>query len=321
MMYFLHTGRQLSFASSVHHMHLCAQTECCSGSIHGNVSAAYNCYLLAQVDWRIVIITEGLHQVASGQILVGREYTVGVLTWNSHELGKSCAGTDEYGLKAFLIHQLVYGHGFTDDNIGLNLNAQFPYIVDFRLYHAGLWKTEFRNSICKHAAWLMKGFKNSYFISHLCKVACAGKSCRAGTDYSNLDAVGFLWLSRYESIFPGPVCHETLQLSDGNRLAFDAADTFAFALALLRAYPSAYCGKGAGFCYGICCILKFSFFYFCNELWYIDGNRASLDTFCILTVNAAGSFFLGFFLVISQTYFLKIRCPLLWVLFPYGYLL
>ena len=97
MMYFLHTGRQLSFASSVHYMHLCAQTKCCSGSIHGNVSAAYNCYLLAQVDWRIVIITEGLHQVASGQILVGREYTVGVLTWNSHELGKSCAGTDEYG--------------------------------------------------------------------------------------------------------------------------------------------------------------------------------------------------------------------------------
>ena len=66
-----------------------------------------------------------LHQVASGQILVSGEYAVGVLARNSHKLGKSCAGTDEYGLIAFLIHQLVYGHGFTDDNIGLNLNAQF----------------------------------------------------------------------------------------------------------------------------------------------------------------------------------------------------
>ena len=167
----------------------------------------------------------------------------------------------------------------------------------------------------------MKGFKNGYFVSHLCEVARAGKSCRAGTDYSYLDAVGFLRLSRYESVFPGPVRHETLQFSDGDRLAFDAADTFAFALALLRAYTSAYCWQGAGFCYGICRILKFSFFYFCNELWNVDGNRASLDTFGILTVNAAGSFFLCLFLVISQTYFLKIRCPLLWVLFPYGYLL
>ena len=117
-------------------MHLCAQTECCSGSIHGNVSAAYNCYLLAQVDWRIVIITEGLHQVASGQILVGREYTVGVLTWNSHELGKSCAGTDEYGLKA---SSSISSSMVTDlpmITLVSILTPSFPYVVDFRLYHA-----------------------------------------------------------------------------------------------------------------------------------------------------------------------------------------
>ena len=108
----------------------------------------------------------------------------------------------------------------------------------------------------------MERLKNGHLISHLGQVSCTGKPCRAGTDDSHLHAVGLIRLCRYKSMLPGPVSHKTLQLSDGNRLSLDAADTFSFTLALLGAHTSAHSWKGAGLCYGIGCILEFSFLYF-----------------------------------------------------------
>ena len=104
MVNLLHTGRKLCFTSSVYHMNLSAQTESGSCSVHGNVSAAYDYNLLAGCDGCIIIVAEGLHQVASCQVLVGREYAVGVLARDAHELGKTSAGTDKYGGEALLVH-------------------------------------------------------------------------------------------------------------------------------------------------------------------------------------------------------------------------
>ena len=96
----------------------------------------------------------------------------------------------------------------------------------------------------------MKGLKNSYLIAHLCQVSGAGQARRTGTNYGNSDAVGFLWLCRNNTVFSGPVSHKALQLSDGNRLALDTADTFSLALAFLRADAAADGGKGTGLCDG-----------------------------------------------------------------------
>ena len=70
-----------------------------------------------------MVVAESFHQVASCQVLIGREYTVAYLTRNAHEHGKSCTGTDEYSFKAFFFHELVDRGGFTDNHVRLNLNT------------------------------------------------------------------------------------------------------------------------------------------------------------------------------------------------------
>ena len=128
-------------------MYLCAQTKCGSGSVHGYVSAAYYGYLFAQEDRCVIIVSECLHQVASGQVFICGEYAVGIFTGDSHELGKSCAGADKYGLKALFVHQLVNGYGLSDDHVCLDLNAQLLYIFNLRTNDSGLWQTEFRDTV------------------------------------------------------------------------------------------------------------------------------------------------------------------------------
>ena len=61
------------------------------------------------------------------------------------------------------------------------------------------------------------------------------------------------------------------------------------------------------------CFFKVSFFYFMDKCRDIDGYRTALHTFCIFTVEAAGSFFHCFFFIISKTYFIKIGCSYLWM--------
>ncbi len=60
--------------------------------------------------------------------LVCREYTACILTRDTHEHRKSCTGTDEYRIKAFLFHQLIDLYGFTDDNVGLDIHTECFYV-------------------------------------------------------------------------------------------------------------------------------------------------------------------------------------------------
>ena len=246
VMNFLCTGRKLSFATTVNDMYLSAETKSGSCSIHSYVSAANNCNFLAVCDWCIIVITESFHQVVSGQELVGREYAVGVLTRDSHEHRKTSTGTDEYSFKALFVHQLVDGGGFTDNNVGLDLNTESLYVLNLFLYNSALRKTELRNTIYQYAAGFVKSLKDGYIVTHFCQIAGTGQSGRTRTDDGYLLAVFLSRSIRFDTVLACPVSYETLQFTDGNRFSFDTADTFTLTLALLGADTSADSGKCAG---------------------------------------------------------------------------
>ena len=320
MMNLLHTGGKLFFASSVYDMYLSAKAKSGSCRIHGHVSAADHCNLLSAHDRGIGILTEGLHQIASGQVFVGGEYAVGVLTGDSHEFGKSCAGADKYGGKTFLIQKLIDGNGFSHNHISLDFNAQRLHVFNFLLHYGFLGKTEFRNTINQHAAGLMKRLKNGHIIAHFGEISRAGKTCRSGTDYGYLFTLLFRSAFRLNAVFSGPVSHIALQLSNGNGLSLDASDALSFALALLRADAAADGRQGRRSADHLIGGLHISFFHLLNKAGNVDGYRTALYALCVFAVNASGSLFHRFFFIISQADLLKVGRSYLCILFPDGYL-
>ena len=110
-------------------------------------------------------------------------------------------------------------------------------------YNCLLWQTELRNTINKHAASFMKGFKDLHVITHLGQITGTCQSCRTGTDNSNLLAFLLLGRNRCNIVLSCPICCKTLKLTDGDRLTLDTEDTLAFTLGFLRAYTAAYCRK------------------------------------------------------------------------------
>ena len=167
----------------------------------------------------------------------------------------------------------------------------------------------------------MQCLEDGYVIAHLCQIACAGKACRAGTDNSDLLALLLCCGGGLDAMLSCPVSYETLQLADGYGLALNTTDTLAFALALLGAYTSAYCGQCAGFAYYLICIFDIAFFNFCYESMDIDGNGAALDAACILAIDAACSLCHSLFLVITKAYLSEVLCSYRRLLLPYGHLL
>ena len=302
-------------------MYLCTKTKRCSCSVHCYVSATYNCNFFAVENRSIVIFTECFHKIISCQILIGREYTICLLSRNSHKHRKAGTGTDKYSLKAFFFQKLIDSYGFSNNNICFNFNAKRFYIFYFFCNNLVLWKTEFRNSIYKNAACFVKCLKNCHIISHFCKVARTGKTSRTGTDDCDFMTIFLFCRSWFDSVLFCPVCNKTLQLTDRNRLTLDAADTFSLALTFLRTYTSTYCRKCAGFADHLISCFHISFFYFMDKCRNINGNRAALYTFCIFTVNAACCFFHCFFFVISKTNFFKVLCTNFRSLFSYWYFL
>ena len=113
-------------------------------------------------------------------------------------------------------------------------------------YNARLRKTELRNTVNQNAAGFVKCLKDGYIVTKFSQIACTGQSGRTGTDHSNFLAVFLCRSSRFDAVLSCPVSYETLQFTDGNSFALDAADTFALTLALLRADTAADSGKCAG---------------------------------------------------------------------------
>src|SRR5699024_6334695 len=123
--------------------------------------------------------------------------------------------------------------------------------------------------------------------------------------------------NRFNIIFKSIVGNKSLQLSDRHRLAFDSSDAFSLTLGLLRADTSADRRKGAGLSDHLVCFLNITFLDFMDESWNIDGYRTSLDTFCILAVQASRRLVHCFFQIISKTNLVKVRCTYFRILLPY----
>ena len=316
-----HSGRKLRFTSSVYDMYLSAKAECCSRGIHGNVAAAYDSDFLSCYDRSIIAVVKRFHQIASCQVLVGREYAVGVLARDTHEHWKSCSGSDEYSLKSFLFHELIDGCGFTDDNICLKLHTKFFDFLNLFRDNLLLRKTEFRNTVHKHAAQLVERLEYSHVISHLRQISRTGQSCRAGTDDCHLVAVHCLRSYRLDIMLKRVICHESLQLTDRYRLALDPADTLTLTLGLLRADTSADRRKRAGLSNHLICFFDISCLHFADEARDINGYRTSCDTFRILAVNTSCRLFHSLFHIVSEANLLEVRRTYLRVLLSYRHFL
>ena len=302
-------------------MYLCAKTKCSSCSVHGNVTTAYNCNFLAVCDRGIIILAECFHQVVTCQILISGEYAVCLLTRDSHEHRKSGTGSDKYSLEALILKKLVDSYGFTDDNVGLDLNTERFYVLYLSSNDFVFRKTKLRNTVNKNAACFVKSLEDSYIIAHLCKVSGTGKSGRTGTDYSYLVSVLLCCRNWLDAVLFRPVSNETLQLTDGNSFALHTADTSSLTLCLLRTYTSADSRKSTGLTDDLVCFLEVSFFYFMNEARDIDGNRTSFHTFCFLTAKAAVRFFHCLFFIITKANLFKVRSTYLRSLLSDWYLL
>ena len=122
-------------SAAVHHVHLGAQPLGAAGGVHGHVAAADHGHGLAlQVhDGRVAVLAVGLHQVDTGQELVGGIDALQVLAGDIHEHGQARAGTDEHRLKAVLLHQLVDGDGAAHHGVRLHLDAHGLQSVHFLL--------------------------------------------------------------------------------------------------------------------------------------------------------------------------------------------
>ena len=96
--------------------------------------------------------------------------------------------------------------------------------------------------------------------------------------------VGLLCADRFDIMFQRIICNETLQLTDGDRLALDSADTLAFTLALLRAHTAADRRKRRGFCDYLCSLLVVAFLNLLDKARNVDGNGTSAHALRILAL-------------------------------------
>ena len=161
----------------------------------------------------------------------------------------------------------------------------------------------------------MERLEDRHVISHSGKVARTGQSRGAGADHGYLFAQLFLCSFGGNSVLPCPVRSKTLQLADGNRFALNTPDTFALALALLRADTSADCRQGGRTADYLICLFHIAALHLLDKARNIDRHRAPFNTLGIFTVNASGSLFHCLFHIIAQTYFLKVCCSLFCILF------
>ena len=274
------TGRQFFHAAAVDDVHVSAQTLGAARSVHGDVAAADDGDFLAlkRHDGRVGAVLISLHQVDTGQELVGRVNAAEVLTGDVHEHRKTRTGADEHGLEAVLAHQLVDGHDAADDHVRLDLDTEGLQAVDF-LLHDGLGKSELGDAVDQHAAGKVERFKNGDIVALLGKVARAGEAAGAGADDRDLVAVG-----RFLHVCIVPVGDKALEAADADRLALDAADALRFALRLLRADAAADGGQGRGLMNDLIGALVVLFGDLLDEFGDLDLHRAAGNAGMVLAV-------------------------------------
>ena len=314
MMYLFHSGWKLFLTTTIYDMNLSAQTKCCSCCIHCHVTTTNDSNLLASDDRCIIFIIKCFHQITSGQILICREYTVCILTRNTHKSRKTCSGTNKYRIKALVIQKLINRCCLTNNNVCLDLYAQSLYILYLSRYDTILWQTELRDSVGKNTTGLVECLKNRYIISKLCQITGTGQTCRAGTDHSNLLALLLCSRLRLDTLLSCSISHITLQLTDGNGISLDTTNTLGLTLALLWTYPATDSRKCGIFADHLICTGYIVLSHFLNESRNINIYRASLNTTWILTLQTACCLCHCLFFIISQTNLIEVCGTYLWIL-------
>ena len=307
MLYLLVTGRKLLHTAAVHHIHLGAQTLGAAGGVHSHVAAADNSDLLAlEVHNRGVRVgLIGLHQIDTGEELVGGIHALEILTGDVHKHGQTRARAHKHGLKAVFLHQLVDGDGAAHNDVGLHLHAHSLEPVHF-LLHDGLGQTELGNAVHQHAAGQVQGLVHGDIIALLGQVAGAGKAGRAGAYNSYLMAVGLGLFGGLGAVGVVPIGHEALQAADTHSLALLTPDAVHLALALLGADAAAHGGQGAGLMDHLIGALIVLFHDLLNKLGDADIHGAAVYTGVGLAIQAPGSLVQSLLLGVAQGHLQKV---------------
>ena len=306
VVHFFCTCRKLSLGTAVYDVDIVSTHALCNAcAVHSNVAAAEDCDLLCVIDRRRGVFLICLHQVDTGQVLVCGVDAVETLARNVQEVRQTGAGADKDRLIA-VSEQVVDGLGAADNEVQDEFNALCLQRVDFLLYNS-LRETELRNAVHQNAACGVQYLEYGDVIAHVAQIARTGQTGRAGTDDSDLVAVGSRNLDR----IGGRMCHcvvgsETLQTTDRNRLALDAADTLALALTLLRADTTADCREGTGLLDLVVGFNKLALLDQVDEIRNLDVDRTSFYTRLILAVQAAVCLVNCGLSIVAEGYFLKV---------------
>ena len=93
---------------------------------------------------------------------------------------------------------------------------------------------------------------------------------------------------RLHAVFLCPVSGKALQFADRDSFSLDAADTFSFALGLLRTYTAADSGQRTRLADRLIGAAEVSALDLLNEGGNVDPYRASCHTLRIFAVETAG---------------------------------
>ncbi len=167
-----------------------AETARGADCVHGGVAATDDNHVaIAAIVDGLVDIGIGAHEIDAGEELVGGVDAVEVLAGNAEEDGQAGAGGDEDRVEVLVVHQLVDGDAFADDDVGFKLDAHAAQVVDFAL-DDGLGQTKLRNAVDEHAAELVERFKDADAMALLDEISCGGETGGTAADDGDVFAGG-----------------------------------------------------------------------------------------------------------------------------------
>src|SRR5210317_175705 len=296
-----------------------AQAHRRSGRIHGHVSSTEYDDVFTNGDRRVDIGEFiGLHQIGSGQVLVGRENSDQIIAWNIHESRQTGTDPDVHGVKA-LFKKFIYRDGTPNHGVAFQLAPQTLEKVDL-LGHDSFGQTELRDAVDQHAAGLVKGLIDGNVMAFDDAITGHGETRGSGADDGNFFAGRFRLRRQFPgAVFPLPVRTIAFQVADGHRFALFTKYTQALTLYFLGTDPAADCWQSIFAPQVADRRSDISFGDQVDKTGNIDTDRTALDTGRFLALQTSGRLFLSHLVGISRRYFKKISGPDLRVLLGHCY--
>ncbi len=157
----------------------------------------------------------GFHKVHPGEVFVGREDSVKILSGDLHETRKSCPAPYKEALESLFL-QVVEGGGAPHDEVGDKFHPHFPEVFEFEV-DDGIGKPEFWNTIFEDSANFVKSFEHGYVVAILGHIAGKGEGCWAGAHGCHPDTVGRKCFRNIAaSRFPFEVSCKSFKVTNGH---------------------------------------------------------------------------------------------------------